>query len=73
MSEFIYFYKRVNSGKFTSWIISITASGNVVVEHRFKGKRKSQELFENPKAINTSSLPKNIKEVALWAKFEAKV
>lgn len=68
----VYPYKIIKAGQFTKYIISIVENGNVLVEHYFKNKRKSQKIFETQKAIKSSDLPKNIKEVSLWAKYEAK-
>lgn len=68
----IYLYKTINAGKFTKYIVSVTGNGDVVVEHYFKNRRKSQLIFTDQKDIKWADLPKNIKQVALWAKYESK-
>jgi hypothetical protein len=68
----VYPYKQVSSGKFTKWIIGITYDGMVLVQHQVKGKTKRNLLFKTQKSIKESELPKNIKESAVWAAYEAK-
>jgi hypothetical protein len=68
----VYPYKTIRSGRFTKYIVNIAENGHVVVEHYFKNKCKSQLEFESQNDIQSSYLPKNIKEIARWASFESK-
>jgi hypothetical protein len=72
MNTPIYPYKTIHAGKYTKYIVSIATTNEVIVEHYFRGKRKSQLTFSNQNEIKLSELPKGIKQVALWAQYESK-
>jgi hypothetical protein len=68
---FVYPYKQIKSGKFTKYVISLTAEGGVLIEKHFRGAQKAQEAFDSPKSIKGSSFPQNVKMAALWALKDA--
>lgn len=69
----VYPYKTIKAGKYTKYIVSITETGSIIVEHFFKNKCKSHAIFESQNEIKSSNIPKNIKEVACWASYESKI
>lgn len=68
----VYPYRTIKSGEFTKYLISIIENGNVLVEHRFRNKCKSQQEFASQKEVDESKLPKVIKVSARWAWYESK-
>lgn len=72
LSVDVYPYRTIKSGKFTKYQISIVENGNVLVEHRFKDKCKSQLEFTSQTEVEESILPRIIKAITKWACYESK-
>lgn len=68
----IYLYRSIKVRKFTKWNVYIAENGGVLVEYIFKGVKKGQYLFNDPKEIKGSIIPLHVKDVVKWALFEAK-